>query len=509
MTLEAVKRFSLASFLFGKTWPGALLSAALLILAFPPFEQGYLAWVALIPLTAVVLKNSPAEAFKAGFIFGLLFNLYVNFYLQNVLFAFLPAPPALLLMILIVAYTSLFYGLFGLSSNLAARLKNPAFTTVLVPSFWMLFEFLRSLGFLGYNVGYIGYSQWRYSSLLNLAATYGYWGLPFLIVFAQSIAVMALKQKLKSKTLLALSTLFIILFLSGLFTPSLFKVKGAEKNIKVSLVQGNSSMEQVLYRREEVAAVYLDLIKSSAQTGANLIVLPETIFDLDAAKINFHHPALQKTAGQYKTNILYGARLEEGEHLYNIITLCQSGRPDAPLYKKIRLVPFVEYFPAEGALNRLLKLKLQVGAYTPGREKITFTAEDIKLAGVICFESYFGSHTRSFALKGAEHLFVLTNDGWFGRSIGLDQHAQAAAIRAAEMGIGVTQVANSGLSIVFDYRGKEIYRLARQAQETATLDLGLTTRPTLYVLLGDYFPLLWAIISALLLLTGRRFKPAG
>ena len=62
-------------------------------------------------------------------------------------------------------------------------------------------------------------------------------------------------------------------------------------------------------------------------------------------------------------------------------------------------------------------------------------------------------------------MFILTNDVWFDDTIGLEQHVQAAAIRAAEMGIGVTQVANSGITASYDYRGRELFRSGKSERK--------------------------------------------
>ena len=107
---------------------------------------------------------------------------------------------------------------------------------------------------------------------------------------------------------------------------------------------------------------------------------------------------------------------------------------------------------------------------------------------MICFESYFGDYTRLFAREGGRHLFILTNDVWFGKTNGPDQHAQVAAIRAAETGMGVTQVANSGISISFDYQGKELIRSEKMEAEIIILPLDLAARDTFYVKASEFLP---------------------
>jgi apolipoprotein N-acyltransferase len=483
----------------------ALLSALLLITAYPPFEQGYMAWIALIPLIAYSLKAKPAQALKAGMLFGILFHLYVDFYLTQVLYTYLSVPLATLAMTLMILYISLYHGLFTLAVNLVNRFNKPLFTTLAVPTIWLLSEYMRSVGFMGYNVGYLGYSQWQYHNMLNLAALYGYWGLPFIIILFQAIVVLAVSKVLQKNKLAIIIAIFIFLLASGIILPSMTIVESEDDLIRTALIQGNSHAAQIMGNRAEIRALYLDLTKEAVRSGTDLVVWPETVIDLNLDQMRSHPDELTRTADGLDVAILYGARIRKNDQLYNSITLYRPGFEELPVYNKVRLVPFVEYFPAEEILNRFLNLDLLLGSYSAGNEITLFEIKNKPLAGVICFESYFGDHTRLFAAKGAQHLYVLTNDAWFGRSIGLDQHAQAAAIRAAEMGIGVTQVANSGITISFDYRGREIFRSAKQEREIITTSLNLARRDTIYSRYGDYFPAFWAIFLLIgIILFARR-----
>lgn len=487
-------------------YPAALLSACLLITAFPPFEQGYLAWVGLIPFIFCLLKAEPRRSFKAGILFGAVFHLYVNFYLTNVLFSYLTLPLALTAMVLLVFYLSLYSGLFALSVNLVNRLGKPWFTALAVPALWMLTEYLRSLTFLAYNVGYLGYTQWQYLGLLNLTSVYGYWGLPFLMVFFQAIIILAAGRTLKNSALLVIIAGFIVLMAAGLFLPSAQPLQKDEEPLQVTLIQGNTSPEQALAGSEAVTGLYLNLTRQAVHSETDLVIWPETVATLDLTSNRSHSADLIRTADELGVGILYGARTRIDGIRYNSIAYYSKDTAGLPLYHKIRLVPFVEFFPAEKLLNQMLQLELLLGSLTPGEEITIFEIKNKPLAGVICFESYFGDHTRLFAAKGAQHLFVLTNDAWFGRSIGLEQHAQAAAIRAAEMGIGVTQVANSGITISFDYRGRELFRTGKAETETVNFALETTRRDTIYTRAGDYFPAFWALflVATIMVLLRRR-----
>ncbi len=472
-----------------------LASGILLIFAFPRFEQGYLAWAALIPLLWVCLQVKPTQAFRAGLVFGLPFTIYVNMYLAVVLYPYLPDYLATLAMILLFAYISLFYAVFALGANLAGRLGNPWYVALAVPSIWLLVEYIRSLGLLGYNVGYLGYTQWGYPFLLNIASVYGYWGLPFLMVLFQTLLVLYLQGKLRYKSLYASTAVFAGLFAAGLLLPVAQSVERKEEPLQTGLIQGNTPPEEIVdYSRDEVLNRYLDLTREALENepDLDLVVWPETVVHLDYRDGKKHLPEMAGLAKEHKIDLLYGTRIREESHLYNAITLYSKTQDEIPVYHKHRLVPFVEYFPAEDLLNRILQLDLLLGSYTPGDEITLFDLNGTKISGVVCFESYFGDHMRLFANKGARHLFVVTNDAWFGESIGLEQHAQAAAIRAAETGVGVTQIANSGITISFDYQGRELLRSGKNEQAIFTLPLDMASRETIYSRFGEYFPAAWA-----------------
>ncbi len=488
-----------------------LFSGLIMILAFPPFNQGYLAWVALIPLFWTCLNSTRVDAFKAGVLFSLPFTLYVNFYLTHVLYPYLSDLLATIAMVSLVLYISLFYGLFGLAANLANHPGRVWFTALALPSLWMLVEYLRSLTFLAYNVGYIGYTQWGYPGILNIASVYGYWGLPFIMVFFQAILILFLIQKLQGRQLIAISSVFAIILFLGLTIPVLQEVNQEDGPLYTALIQGNIKNERIINsNRQNTLEHYLDLtrqaIKEEPKTA--LVVWPETIVHLDFRTARSHPEELINLGKEYAIDLLYGARIQKKDALYNSVTLFSAEQQKIPVYNKHRLVPFVEFFPAEQLLNRILQLDLLLGSYTPGEEITIFNANGIPVAGVVCFESYFGDHMRLFADKGAKHQFIVTNDAWFNESIGLDQHAQAAAIRAAEIGTGVTQVANSGITISYDYRGRELFRSGKSETAIFTIPLDMSSRETLYGRFGDYFPAFWAIFIVLtapyIFLTARR-----
>ncbi len=480
-----------------------LLSGLALIPAFPPLEQGWLAWFALMPLIYFCLRSGPRQSLCGAFLFGLPLHLYLNLYLSGVLFTYLPRGLAILAMILLIALLCFFSALFTVATGCARRLKSPLLLAAVIPALWVLVEYIRSLGFIGYNVGYLGYTQWRYPALLNFLAVSGYWGLSFIMVFFQSILLLVLEKRLRGKNLVAAAAIFLALFCGGIFLPGLAPVERAEAPLRTALIQGCGTPEEKLTSsgRKKILQRYLELTRAAVEKEprVELILWPETVVNLKMKDgVPQHRREMIRLAEELGVSILYGAQLYAEEALYNSMILLSHEQEESQVYHKRRLVPFVEYFPLEELLNKMLHLDSDIilGGYTPGEEITLFNYRGLPLAGVICFESYFGDYTRLFARRGGQHLIVATNDAWFGKTIGLEQHAQVAALRAAEMGIGVTQVANSGISISFDFRGRELLRTGKDELGFYILPLDLARRATFYRRAGDFVPLLCLLLLA-------------
>lgn len=479
-----------------------LLSGLALILAFPPFEQGWLAWFALIPLIRFCLQAEPRQALCGGFLFGAPLHLYLNLYLSGVLFAHLSWGLAITTIILLVVLLCFFNALFALAVSYTRFLKSPFLQTAAIPALWVLMEYIRSLGFIGYNVGYLGYTQWHYPAILNIASVFGYWGLPLLAISFQTVLLQALTRELRGKALAAALLVFIFLFGAGSLLPGQAPVTREDTPLRTALIQGCSAPEEILDASGKKAILkrYLDLTRAAVEKDprVELVLWPETVVELQMKKgLLRHRPEMVQLVEDLDIGVLFGAQLYRDKLLYNSLILLSPEQSGSQVYDKQRLVPFVEFFPMEEQLNKLLDLEdLTLGIYHAGDEITIFHHRGIPLAGVICFESYFGDYTRLFARRGGRHLFVATNDAWFGETIGLEQHAQAAALRAAEMGIGVTQVANSGISISFDCLGREIMRTGKSERGFYILPLDLARRPTLYRRAGDFTPLLCLLLLA-------------
>ncbi|MVT10836.1 apolipoprotein N-acyltransferase [Chitinophaga tropicalis] len=130
------------------------------------------------------------------------------------------------------------------------------------------------------------------------------------------------------------------------------------------------------------------------------------------------------------------------------------------IYHKARLVPGVEIIPYVRYLSFMKELALDLGGIsggygiTPGVRLLEDTRKHINVLPAICYESVYGEFVAEHVRNGANLLFIVTNDGWWGNTEGHRQHLQYARLRAIETRRWVARSANTGISAIIDPLGK-------------------------------------------------------
>ena len=169
-------------------------------------------------------------------------------------------------------------------------------------------------------------------------------------------------------------------------------------------------------------------------------------------------------------------------------------------YKKIKLVPFGEYFPAEKWVRKIFPqadvLGL-VGTFIPGdlRQPL-LNAGGVLLGTTICYEAIFPQVWRWQNKQGAKLFVNLTNDAWFFDTAAPYQHLAANVLRAAETRRFVLRAANTGFSAVIDPFGRILQRtdLFVRTSLSAQVPLQVSDKQTLYTRWGDWFAALCAVL---------------
>lgn len=175
------------------------------------------------------------------------------------------------------------------------------------------------------------------------------------------------------------------------------------------------------------------------------------------------------------------------------------------LYHKSKLVPGVETMPFRKLLGPIADLAFSLGGTsgTLGTQKepsVFYTPNGKTCVGTaICYESIYGEYIGQYVLKGAQLIFVITNDGWWGDTPGYKQHLAYARLRAIETRRSIARSANTGISEFIDEMGNVSDQTGWWVPAVIKGKLSSNSYITFYVKHGDYIGVLMSWLSAVLL----------
>jgi apolipoprotein N-acyltransferase len=276
----------------------------------------------------------------------------------------------------------------------------------------------------------------------------------------------------------------------------------------VALVQGNID-QAVKWRPESrlpIIQTYLEL--SEPHWGADVMVWPETALTVMTDNATSVISALDSRGKEDQTALVLGLpaveRIPQGDTVFRN-TAVGLGTADGR-YVKRRLVPFGEYVPFERLLRGLIEFfdlpmsHTESGAWR--QPLIRLGQERAVLA--ICYEIVYPNLVRAQA-DDADVLITISNDTWFGASIGPLQHLQMARMRALETGRWLLRATNNGVTAIVDHRGQITGRLPQFAAAVLRGSYRIVDGDTPYTRLGDW-PVLGLLGLGLLVCGFRRLR---
>jgi apolipoprotein N-acyltransferase len=175
------------------------------------------------------------------------------------------------------------------------------------------------------------------------------------------------------------------------------------------------------------------------------------------------------------------------------------------IHHKSKLTPGVENMPSLGIFKPLENLAINLGGTTGSlgieKQPMIFTDEiGTKVAPIICYESVYGEFVSNYISKGAQAIFVITNDGWWSDSPGHRQHFLFSILRAIETRRSIARSANTGISAFINQRGDVFQKTDYWVPAALRGTINLNDKMTYYTRNGDYIAHISGFISALLLL---------
>ena len=220
------------------------------------------------------------------------------------------------------------------------------------------------------------------------------------------------------------------------------------------------------------------------------VVFPESFFPNESYYSNFINDFLKSYK---KTNFIFGVPINQFNKKYNSAIQLNYNylkTNEKQYHYKSKLVPGPELTPFSSALQPLLDfsgLSLQLGGLAKGDSiNVFYSIDGVHcVAPIICYESVFPNYVRKFIKKGAQAIFIITNDGWWGDSKGRKQHNAYARIRAIESRRYVVRSANTGISSVIDPKGNFLYQMPSNTEGSFVEKISFLSDKTFYVKYGN------------------------
>ena len=506
------------AFLFAASFPNLL------------FENGLplLAWIAYIPVFYLVRRTSWGASVFWGALYG-----YAAYGLFNYWLSVFHPLAGLIVNSIYMAYFALLFPCLKLAGVLFPR--RPYILQFL---FWMVFEYLRTLGFLGYSYGITGYSQWRILPVIQIAAVFGVWGVSALVVFPSAFLAAALSFENgagetwgKRIVEFCYRNRFAVLvwglglagtLVYGFVSPVDY---ANTPSARIALIQHNTDpwrggLEE--YRNNFRVLRRLSDEALAAEPKPDLVVWSETAF---VPRIHWHmtvrdDPAsyiLVKELLDYlalqDTPFVIGnddARkepdknpLQDNRVDYNAVMLYHRGKL-MDIYRKLHLVPFTEHFPYGRQFPWIYNALINADTHfwEKGDKAVVFDILGLKFSSPICFEDTFGYLSRDFVLQGAELIVNLSNDAWSKSLPAQTQHLSMAVFRAVENRRSVARATASGQTSAIDPNGRVIALAEPFTEAFLTVEVPILTVNAFYTRYGDYLPIIFMIFAFLLLIIG-------
>lgn len=318
-------------------------------------------------------------------------------------------------------------------------------------------EALRSWLFTGFPWLFIGYSQTGFS-LSGVAPLFGIYGLSFIIyangaVLASSIILSRCKKTIS----IALLTTGLV-WLAATTMKQINWTQATAEQLQVSMVQTNISQHDKWQRDnfDPTLTLYANMSQPFWQYS-DLILWPEA-----AIPAYYHH------VQQYMANINATALAHNSSLITGVPTAKKDSAGSAYLsynsvvglgnasgkYNKQQLVPFGEYIPFYPLLGKLMAFfELPLSRMQAGNsQQAPLIVDNWQTLPLVCYEMVY-PRLVARAAKQSDVLITLSNDSWFGASLGPVQHLQMAQMRAIENGRYVLRSTGNGISAVIDEKG--------------------------------------------------------
>ena len=272
------------------------------------------------------------------------------------------------------------------------------------------------------------------------------------------------------------------------------------------MIQPNAVQEKKW--SEEFAPIYFEnmIEMTSQKPKPDIVIWPETSLYLPYNSAFEELDKMRKAAGE--SILIFGALKIDATNFLKNSLIIENKNQETVFYDKAKLVPFGEYLPFIN-LKNYFKISERSNLFGWGFKsgkgsELLSLPNGLTFVPLICYEAIFSNFLKP-SVKDADFILQITNDAWFGKSIGPQQHLAQLRIRAIEYGLPVIRVANTGISAIIDAKGKVVKKLS--INKSGYLDSFIPSRKhtTIYGKFGDLIFLSLVLLTVVIAFLNKKF----
>ena len=480
----------------------ALMLGAILPVSMAPWNWWPVGILSIAGLVVLVKDLRPLACFWRSFWFGLgMFATGVSWVFVSIHdhgHASVPLA-TLLTSLLIIALAAVFaapFALFGAGFNRRAGAVALAF-----PAIWVLGEWWRGWAFSGFPWLYLGYAHLD-TWLAGWAPVTGVLGISWIVALSGTLlGLIALPRQ--QFTLSNLGLLVAALWLGGWYLQSEAWTEPAGEPLSIAALQPALPL-QTKWDGKQLGSI-LELYRTETEPllGKDLVIWPESAIPTFADRVRPYLSELSAAAIDRGSALIAGIPTRgsaERQYFNSVVGL--GGASGS--YHKQHLVPFGEYVPFEHWLRGTIAFfDLPMSAFSAGTaNQPLIAAQGFAIATAICYEIVFPDLVARSA-GDANLLLTVSNDTWFGDSIGPQQHFQIARMRAVENRKPLIRATNDGISALINYRGQVVARVPAHSRQVLSGYLAPRAGQTPFTERGSQPVLILCLLLILAALLGK------
>jgi apolipoprotein N-acyltransferase len=521
----------------------AIVSAVLLDFCFPvagpmPHWRALIAWVALVPLLWVLLRERAVQhprylrrAALTGYLCGLVWYILNCYWIYQTMLYYGHVPPfgSAGIVLLFSAVLGLYFGAFGFGLAIVRRRFGLGWALAFAPFLWTALE-LAAARITSVPWDQLGYSQVDNFTLTRLAPWTGAYGISFVLVAGNALLIAdwipARRVHAWGRFVFRLIVLALLWLSLSLRAPAASPTSDYAVLLQPNVdVAENDNWEGPQWEgsvpwlantaRETCTPGFNGMPKAKAAPPdrtctqntppPGIVIWPEvgSWFQSDDPRTL----ALVRTvAAAAHAPFIAGMFGHDETGTYNSALFANSDGTIAGRYDKIHLVPFGEFVPYRDLFFFAKKLTHQLVDLQRGHERRVFRANGHTFGVFICYESVFADEVRQFAKNGAQVLVNISDDGWYGDTSAPWQHLNMARMRAIENDRWLLRDTNNGVTTVIDPQGRVTVSAPRHTVTSLVARYGYKSDLTFYTRCGDVFAYLCCAvcIGAVILAVFRR-----